>query len=146
MKMVAETALDTLLQDVLKKSRDTERGLAMAQVASLGATAPEVQFAVDEGRRIPDEHNQGEFRKWVRIFLVDPGCGDEVRDPLSGEYKWDNCPCHDVEIIKLPCLLEIVDKIEEKIPLGRKVRVVYGALKNPSAPSTSPDATHLQSG
>ena len=92
-----------------------------------------------------DEIKQVEFRKSERIFLVDPGRGDELRDPLSGEYMCDNCSSHYVAIIKLPCLLKIVAKIREKIPLGRKVRVVYGALKNPCAPGTMSDATRLQS-
>jgi len=39
-KKAAETALDKILQDVLKKSRDTDRNLAMAQVANLAAAAP----------------------------------------------------------------------------------------------------------
>ena len=43
----------------------------MAQVASLEATAPDMQFAVDEARRIADENNQGEFPKSVRILLLD---------------------------------------------------------------------------
>ena len=109
------------------------------------ATAPDVQFTVDEAHRMRDEIKQVEFRKSERIFLVDPGRGDELRDPLSGEYKCDNCSSHYVAIIKLPCLLEIVDKIREKIPTGRKVRAVYGALKKPCAPRTIPDATWLQS-
>ena len=117
----------------------------MAQVGSLGATAPDVQFAVDEACQILDENNPVEVRKSVRIFFVDTGCVDEVRDPLSGEYKWHNCPSQCVVIIKLPYLLEIVDKIREKVPTGRKVRIVYCALKNPSASSTIPNARRLQS-
>jgi len=41
-KKSSETALDRVLQDVLKKARDTERNHAMAQVANLAANAPDV--------------------------------------------------------------------------------------------------------
>jgi len=46
-KKSAETALDKVLQDVLKKARDTERNHAIAQVANLAANAPDVQFEAD---------------------------------------------------------------------------------------------------
>jgi len=50
-KKSAETALDKVLQDVMKKAQDTERNHAMTQVANLAANAPDVQFKADGARR-----------------------------------------------------------------------------------------------
>jgi len=52
--MALETALDKVLQDILKKSRDTDRNLAMAQMANLTAAAPAVEFTSDSGSRNAD--------------------------------------------------------------------------------------------
>ena len=46
-KKAAETALDKILQDVLKKVSDTDQNDAMTQVANLAAEAPDVQFVPD---------------------------------------------------------------------------------------------------
>ena len=153
-KKAAETALDKILQDVLKKSRDTERSHAMSQVASLAATTPNVQYAPDanpdadadtSGRNACNKAGDGGFRKSVRIFLVDPGRGDEVRDEDRGAYKWDGGPSHCVAVMKVASLLEVVDKVRDKIPEGRTVRAVFGALENPTRHNPIPDATRLQS-
>ncbi|KAF8422328.1 hypothetical protein BGX38DRAFT_1279818 [Terfezia claveryi] len=57
----------------------------------------------------------------MRLFLIDPTQGAE-----------------------LVLLLEIMDKIRERIRAGRKVRAVYGVLDNPNPPNTIPPAMHLQ--
>ncbi|RPB21815.1 hypothetical protein L211DRAFT_851266 [Terfezia boudieri ATCC MYA-4762] len=130
-KRAAKTALNKILQDVLKKARDTERGHALAQVANLAANAPDVQFG---GANVPgrnaDENTDNGFRKPVRLFLIDPTWGAEVQDNASGESA---------------SLLEIVDKIRKRIPAGRKVRAIYRALDNPNLPNAIPPATRLQS-
>ena len=83
-KKSAETALDKVLQDVLKRARDIERNHAMAQVANLAANAPDVQFEADGARR--NAGGGGEetgFCKSVRLFLVDPDHGAMVIDPVT---------------------------------------------------------------
>ena len=47
--------------------------------------------------------------------------------------------------MKSPSLLEVIDKVRQKIPAGRTVRAINGALENPAPPSVIPDATRLQS-
>jgi len=87
-KKSAETALDKVLQDVLKNARDTEQNHAMAQVANLAANAPDVQFEADGTHR--NAGGSGEetgFYKSVRLFLVDPDCGTIVIDPVTQAYK-----------------------------------------------------------
>ena len=42
-------------------------------------------------------------------------------------------------------LLEVVDKVREKIPVGRTVRAICWAPENPAAGTVIPDATRLQS-
>jgi hypothetical protein len=142
-KKAADTALDKILQDVLKKARDTERGHALAQVTNLAANAPDVQFtgADPESRN----ENEGGFQKSVRLFLIDPGRGNAVLDAATGEYMWDTAPSNCVAILRSASLLEIVDKVRERIPVGRTVRAIYGALDNPTPPSTIPPFTRLQS-
>ncbi|RPB18362.1 hypothetical protein L211DRAFT_854190 [Terfezia boudieri ATCC MYA-4762] len=145
-KKATTTALNKILQDVLKKARDTERGHALAQVVNLAANAPNVQFgggADTTGRNAEDNAQEG-FRKPVRLFLIDPARGNEVQDIVSGEYKWDEAPSNCVAILRSASLLEIVDKIWERIPVGRKVRVIYGALDNPNSGNAIPPATRLQ--
>jgi len=145
-KKSAETALDKVLQDVLKRARDIERNHAMAQVANLAANAPDVQFEADGARR--NAGGGGEetgFRKSVRLFLVDPDHGAMVIDPVTQAYKWDGGPSHCVAIMKSLSLLEVVDKVRQKIPAGRTVRAIYGALENLAPSSVIPDATRLQS-
>ncbi|RPB22306.1 hypothetical protein L211DRAFT_850626 [Terfezia boudieri ATCC MYA-4762] len=81
----------------------------------------------------------------VRLFLIDPTRGAEVQDNSSGEYRWDEAPSNCIAILRSASLLEIVDKIQERIPAGRKVRAIYGALDNPNPPNAIPPATRLQS-
>ncbi|RPB18932.1 hypothetical protein L211DRAFT_853642 [Terfezia boudieri ATCC MYA-4762] len=124
-KKAAITALDKILQNVLKKARDTERGHALAQVVNLAANAPDIQFrrgADATGRNAEDNAQEG-FRKPVRLFLIDPAHGNEVQDI-------DKAPSNCIAILRSASLLEIVDKIRERIPAGRKVRVIYEALDN----------------
>ncbi|RPB21142.1 hypothetical protein L211DRAFT_851741 [Terfezia boudieri ATCC MYA-4762] len=129
-KRAAETALDKILQDVLKKAQDTEHGHALAQVANLATNAPDVQFG---GANAPG------------LFLIDPTRGPEVQNNASGEYRWDEALSNCVAVLRSASLLEIVDKIQERIPTGRKVRAIYGALDNPNLPNVIPPATRLQS-
>jgi len=68
-----------------------------------------------------------------------------VIDPVTQAYKWDGGPSHCVSIIKSSSLLEVVDKVRQKIPAGCRVRAIYGALENPAPPSVISDATRLQS-
>lgn len=44
MKTAAVNALDKILQDLLKKSRDTDRYNSLAQVARMGMNAPDIVF------------------------------------------------------------------------------------------------------
>ncbi|KAF8458808.1 hypothetical protein BGX38DRAFT_1138403 [Terfezia claveryi] len=78
-----------------------------------------------------------------RLFLIDLTREAEVQD-TNGQYKWDETPSNYIAILKLASLLEIVDKIRERIPAGRKVWAVYGALDNPNPLNTISPATRLQ--
>ena len=137
MKKKADTALDKILQDVLKKARDTERKFTQ-HLAQFAAPAPTANAAVRTG------NEDREFRKPVRIFIVDPERGNEVKD-ARGQYLWDGCPSHSVAIVKVASLVELVDKARPRIPAGRSIRAIYGALANPVPTCTVPDATRLQS-
>jgi hypothetical protein len=146
-KRAAQTAFDKLLQDVMKKARDTTRNNALQQVADLAASAPNVQFAPEDavGRNVGRNEGENEtgLRKSVRIFLIDPIRAEDKNQ--AGEYKWDGCKSHCVAIMKSASLLEVVDKIRGKIPDRRTVRAIFGALDNPTPTNTIPDATRLQS-
>ncbi|RPB18117.1 hypothetical protein L211DRAFT_854446 [Terfezia boudieri ATCC MYA-4762] len=85
------------------------------------------------------------FRKLVRLFLIDPTQGAEVQNNASGEYRWDEALSNYIAILRSASLLEIVDKIRERIPARRKIWVIYGALDNPNPPNAIPPATRLQS-
>src|SRR5205085_10122799 len=50
-----------------------------------------------------------------------------------------------VAILQVASLLEIVDKIRDKIPVGHTVRAILAALENPTRPSTIPEAVRLTS-
>ena len=146
-KRDAQKGFDKLLQDVMKKARDTTRNNALQQVADLAANAPNVQFAPEDAVSRNVGRNEGEnetgFRKSVRIFLIDLIRADDKNQ--AGEYKWDGCKSHCVAIMKSASYLEVVDKIRGKIPDGRMVRAIYGALDNLTPTNTTPDATRLQS-
>ena len=143
MQKAAESALDKLLQDVLKKARDTQRNHILQQIGELAENAPDIEFGVaaDSPGQLADED---QFQRSVRIFLVDPGRGNKVKNDKN-EYLWDGCPSHCVAMMRSPSLLEIVDKIRSKIPAGRTVRAIYGALESPNRTGDIPDATRLQS-
>ena len=146
MKKRAVVAFDKLLQDVLKKVRDTQRNLTMKEVAQLIAAAPDVALQADgaEQAENQDQGGQESFRRSVRLFLIDSGGNNIVKNAASGLYLWDGCPSHCIAIMKLPSLLEIVDKVQSKIPRGRFVRAIFGAIDNPTPPSIIPDSVHLQ--
>ena len=143
MKRAADTALDKLLQDVLKKARDTNQNLARRQVIDLAAAAPNVEFAPNQNTN--NEDGPKGFRKSVRIFLIDPERAAAEIKNADGRYLWDGCPSNCVAIIKVASLLEVVDKVRDRIPPGRTVRAIYGALENPIPPSRIPDAAQLRS-
>jgi len=146
-KREAEKALDNILQVVLKKSRDTEWVHTLSQVASLATDTPNIEYNFNADTDTPGRSggaDQG-FLKSVRIFLVDPGREDEVRVAPGGAYKWDGCPSHCVVIMKVASLLEVVDKVRDKIPAGRTVRAIFGVIENPTQASPVPDTTHLKS-
>ncbi|RPB18174.1 hypothetical protein L211DRAFT_854378 [Terfezia boudieri ATCC MYA-4762] len=112
---------------MLKKARDIERRYILAQVVNLAANAPDVQFgggADTTGQNVEDNAQEG-FQKPVKLFLIDLAHGNEVQDIVTS-------------------LLEIVDKIWERIPVGRIVRVIYGALDNLNSGNAIPATIHLQ--
>ena len=145
-KKVADTALDELLQDVLKKARDTNRIHALRQVADLAAAAPDVEFAPDAINRNTNKENAPkEFRKSMCIFWIDSDrAAAEVKN-AGGMYLWDGCPSHCVAIIKATSLLKVVDRVRDRIPAGRTVQAIYGARENPIARRRNPDATRFRS-
>ena len=140
MRRKAETALDNLLQDVLKKARETERRYNALHLAQFAAHSPTTS---DAARCTPGSEGQ-EFRKPVRIFIVDPARGNEVKD-ARGQYMWDGCPSQCVAMVNVASLAELVGKVRERIPARRTIRAIYGALANPVPPSMVPEATRLQS-
>ena len=111
-KKRAVVALDKLLQDVLKKARDTQGNLTLKEVAQLMAAAPDVALQADgaEQAENQDQGGQESFPRSLRLFLIDPGRHNVVKDAASGLYLWDGCPSQCIAIMKSPLLLEIVDK------------------------------------
>jgi len=147
-KKRAEKALDKILQDVLKKSRDTERSHALSQVTSLAADTPDIQYDpnADSGsRNFANEEEEEGFHKSVRIFRVDSSREDVVSLAPGGQYLWDGGPSNCVAIMRTPSLLEDVDKVRDNIPAGRIVRAIFRAIANPMPPGRIPEATRLQS-
>jgi len=146
-KRESEMALDKILQDVVKRSSNTKWAHALSQVASLAADTPNIEYNFDAVAEAPGRSggtDQG-FRKSVRIFLVDPGRENEVRVAPGGAYKQDGCPSHCVAIMKVASLLEVVDKVRDKIPAGRTVRAILGEIDNRTQASPIPDTMHLKS-
>jgi len=50
-----------------------------------------------------------------------------------------------VAIRKVVFLLEVVDKVWDKIPAGRTVQAIFGAIENPTQASPIPDVTRQKS-
>ncbi|RPB19010.1 hypothetical protein L211DRAFT_853579 [Terfezia boudieri ATCC MYA-4762] len=69
---------------------------------------------------------------------------NHVQDIVSGEYKWDEVLSNCIAILRLVFLLEIVDKIQERIPAEKKVRVIYRALDNLNSGNAISPAICLQ--
>ena len=110
------------------------------------AAAPDVEFtpyAVNQNTN--KEDGPKEFRKSVRIFSIDPNTATAEVINGGGMCLCDGCPSHSVAIIKATSLLEVVDKVWDRISAGRTVRAIYGAIENPIPPSRIPDATRLRS-
>ena len=110
------------------------------------AGAPDVALQADGGEPAENQDKGGQesFRRSVRLFLIDTGRDNVVKDGASGLYLWDGCPSHCIAIMKSPSLLEIVDTVRSKIPRGRFIRAIFGAIDNPTAPSVIPDSVRLQ--
>ena len=68
-----------------------------------------------------------------------------MRVAPGGQYLWDGSPSNCVAIVKTPSLLEVVDKVRDKIPAGRTVRAIFRVIANPTPPGRIPEATRLQS-
>ncbi|KAF8415916.1 hypothetical protein BGX38DRAFT_1244985, partial [Terfezia claveryi] len=93
-KKEAEKALDKLLQDVLKKSRDTGRAHALSQVYN-----PMITPSLSGN---------------PCIFLVDLVARTRSGLHLEGAYKWDGCPSHCVAIMQVAFPFRVVDKVRTK--------------------------------
>ena len=115
-------------------------------MADLAATAHDMEFAPDPVfPNTNKEDGPKEFRKSVRIFLIDPDRAAAKVKNVGGIYLWDGYPSHCVVIIKATSLLEVVDKVWDRIPAGRTLRAIYGALENPIPQSRLPGEIRLRS-
>jgi len=112
-----------LLLDSLKKDRETEtkEGLASAKRKR------------DQAFNVSDEDTPGPIESptlVVRVVIIDP---EDARDqqPMRGNYCWANA--RNKRLVPLPriTMQELVDGVRARIPNGRIVRAIYGALSTP---------------
>jgi len=68
-----------------------------------------------------------------------------MRVAPGGQYVWDGGSSNCVAIMRTPSHLEVIDKVRHKVPAGRTVRAIFGAITNPTPPGQIPAATWLQS-
>jgi len=125
-----------------------ERSQALSQVTSLAADTPNIQYDPDadsRSRNLANEEEEGGLHKSVRIFLVDLRREDFVQVAPGGQYLRDGGPSNWVAIMRTPSLLEVIDKVRDKIPAGRTIMAIFGAIANPTPPGRIPEATQLQS-
>ena len=139
-KSSIKEALDFILQDALKKSRDTTNRYTRQQVANLAAEAPNVSFMMNEDAAVQCPALAG---RSVRIFVVDPSGDARHNKYENGEYKWDGCRLNMVTVLKDETLAGIVGKVQEKVK-KRTIREVYGAMNDPPATGEVPDPVRLQ--
>jgi len=92
-----------------------------------------------------NEEEEGGFHKSVKIFLVEPSHKNVMRVAPVGQYLWDGGSSNCVTIMRTPSLLEVINKVIDKIPAGRTVRAIFVAIANTTPPGRIPEATWLQS-
>ena len=98
---------------------------------------------IDQNQRQGQGQESG-FWQSVRLFSIDSGLGNVVKDLASRSYMWDRYPSLYIGVMKAPLLLKIVDKIGSKILVGYFLRAIFGALDNPTPPNVIPDTLYLQ--
>ena len=110
------------------------------------AGAPDVALQADSGKQAEnqDQGGQASFQRSFRLFLIETGRDNIVKEGASGLYLWNRCLSHCIAIMKSPSLLEIVDKVRSKIPKGRFVRPNFATIHNPTSPRVIPDSVYLR--
>ena len=68
----------------------------------------------------------------VRVVLVDPDKGTDLQDN-TGQFKWATASTKQIVVLKGITVAAVINSIGGRIPDGRHVRAVYGAVAKPPA-------------
>lgn len=114
-------ALEALLSDVLKKTSETKKNLALKRVAK----RPREEAADEE----EEDSDAGGGPNPVALWIADPGV---AAHKAAGQWVWDNRPRRKLGVLHSRTLNGIWDLIKLHIPANRKIREIFGALENPA--------------
>jgi len=119
-----------LLLDSLKKDRETKvkEGLA---AAALQREQTANDSDKDLGRPITPK---GVI---VRVIIIDPDNPTDVTN--DGGYYWATAKVRQFVALKKIIVAEVMNSISNRIPEGRYIRAMYGALTKPPADDTEPE-------
>lgn len=123
-----------LLLDSLKKDRETATKDGLASAAQKGKRAA-TDSDDDAG---PSRPNATMPTEAIRVVLIDPDILSEMHGP-SGQFKWATAAAKRLVALKETTVAALTGSIEGRIPAGRYVRVIYGALTKPPADGGPPD-------
>jgi len=114
----------------LKKDRETEvkEGLAAAALQREQAANDSDK---DLGRPIATK------AVIVRVVVIDPDNATDVTK--DGGYCWATAKVRQFVALKKITLAEVLNGISTRIPEGRHIRAIYGALTKPPAHGTDPE-------
>jgi len=119
-----------LLLDSLKKDHVTgvKEGLASAARQRENATN-------DSDRN--EEHPIILPSVLVRVAIVDPNIVGDTNS--AGEYVWATASSKQFVAWKKVAIVEVIKGIQDRIPAGKHVRAIYGAISKPNADGSQPE-------
>ena len=121
--------------DSLKKDQETltKEGLASAVQKRKRAANDSDEYAAP----LRLMNNPGEP---VRVVLVDPDKDTDLQGN-TGQFKWATASTKQIVVLNGITVAAVINSIESRIPNGRHVRAVYGAVAKPPADRKEPDDT-----
>jgi len=72
----------------------------------------------------------------VRVVIVDPNVARDTN--AAGEYVWATASRKQFVALKNIAIVEVIKGIKNRIPAGKHVRAIYGAISKPNADSSQP--------
>ena len=128
----AREKFNYLMLDSLKKDRETDTKSALASASRRRERSRDIDISAQSDPLISPTGFT------IRVVIVDP---QEALDKRAGHYRWATACKRQFVTLKHITITEILASIKARIPDGRYVRALYGAITKPPTDGSVPEDT-----